>query len=287
MLGVIIGAMMTIAGFAQNPFETQATNEYQGVFVSQEFKLRLYEKDGGLAGKLFWSENIYDISANIRKSVLVGNFSKNSEQFPFSLKNSGGSYCFKAGNKTATMKKIPKINFVDTWIGDKVKVILEKSTGNQYKGLIYFNGQKFMFNGNSSGIGLTGTFSNGSNSYPVSLAQDFEQGKLEFTTGTFSEVLKFGKPCEGTDWVIPDMGMEFVYVENGTFKMGSNNKKDEQPIHSVTISNNFWIGKYEVTNGEFIKFLKETGKTSGVNFSGKYSPINKSYNLTNNYLVAS
>ncbi|MBN2664785.1 MAG: formylglycine-generating enzyme family protein [Bacteroidales bacterium] len=51
---------------------------------------------------------------------------------------------------------------------------------------------------------------------------------------------------------------EMVFVEGGTFKMGSNDGyDDEKPIHSVTLSD-FYIGKYEVTVGQYKKFCKET-----------------------------
>ncbi|MEQ8168685.1 MAG: formylglycine-generating enzyme family protein [Candidatus Eremiobacterota bacterium] len=45
----------------------------------------------------------------------------------------------------------------------------------------------------------------------------------------------------------PDM----IYIEGGTFEMGSNNgKNDEKPVHRVTL-NSFYIGRYEVTNREY------------------------------------
>ena len=41
--------------------------------------------------------------------------------------------------------------------------------------------------------------------------------------------------------------IEMIFVEGGTFKMGSNSgDPDEKPIHGVTLSS-FNIGKYEVT----------------------------------------
>ncbi len=50
-----------------------------------------------------------------------------------------------------------------------------------------------------------------------------------------------------------------VLVKGGTFKMGSNNGYDnEKPIHSVTVSD-FYIGKYEVTNAQFVEFLNAKG----------------------------
>jgi len=54
---------------------------------------------------------------------------------------------------------------------------------------------------------------------------------------------------------------EMVFVEGGTFRMGSNDDDaddDEQPIHPVTLSD-FSSGKYEVTNAQFCAFLNEKG----------------------------
>jgi formylglycine-generating enzyme required for sulfatase activity len=48
------------------------------------------------------------------------------------------------------------------------------------------------------------------------------------------------------------MGMEFVLIPAGTFKMGSDTgDQDERPVHQVTISKAFYMGKYEVTQGQW------------------------------------
>lgn len=63
----------------------------------------------------------------------------------------------------------------------------------------------------------------------------------------------------GKTWVNPKDGMEFVYVPAGLFKMGSvDGEKDEMPVHTVELAG-YWIGKYEVTVGQFRKFLEEGG----------------------------
>ncbi|MEA2049650.1 MAG: formylglycine-generating enzyme family protein [Campylobacterota bacterium] len=50
-----------------------------------------------------------------------------------------------------------------------------------------------------------------------------------------------------------------VKIKSGSFMMGSNNgDSDEKPEHRVTIPNDFYIGKYEVTNEEFAKFLNDS-----------------------------
>jgi formylglycine-generating enzyme len=64
----------------------------------------------------------------------------------------------------------------------------------------------------------------------------------------------------------PDVLEGMVFVEGGTFQMGSNDGKDsEKPIHSVTVSD-FYIGKFEVTQREWSEVM-------GVNPSGNHSSI--------------
>lgn len=59
-------------------------------------------------------------------------------------------------------------------------------------------------------------------------------------------------------FAIPQM----VFVKGGSFRMGCDKKQDggcvddEEPVHDV-ILNDFFIGKYEVTNEEFAVFLQE------------------------------
>ncbi len=61
--------------------------------------------------------------------------------------------------------------------------------------------------------------------------------------------------------------VEMVSVESGTFKMGS---EDERPIHTVNL-NDFYIGKYEITNEQFCHFLNIYGsdKVKDGKYAGK------------------
>ncbi len=50
---------------------------------------------------------------------------------------------------------------------------------------------------------------------------------------------------------------EMIFVQGGTFKMGSNDgDANEKPVHSVTVSD-FNIGKYEITVAQFDAFIKD------------------------------
>jgi formylglycine-generating enzyme required for sulfatase activity len=48
--------------------------------------------------------------------------------------------------------------------------------------------------------------------------------------------------------------MEFVLIPAGTFQMGSNDSNtfdDDKPVHTVRITQPFYLGKYEVTQGQW------------------------------------
>jgi len=62
---------------------------------------------------------------------------------------------------------------------------------------------------------------------------------------------------------IPTTGMEMVHLDAGKFLMGDRyefenflHSEDWKPT-TVTLANGFWIGKYEVTQGEFRKIMKD------------------------------
>ena len=46
-------------------------------------------------------------------------------------------------------------------------------------------------------------------------------------------------------------GIEMIYVPSGTFMMGSTKEVDATPVHQITINYSFYMGKYEVTQGEW------------------------------------
>jgi sulfatase modifying factor 1 len=53
-------------------------------------------------------------------------------------------------------------------------------------------------------------------------------------------------------------GMELAFVKGGTFVMGAGNRRYAKPKHEVTLDS-FYIGRYEITNEQFCKFLNEYG----------------------------
>lgn len=55
------------------------------------------------------------------------------------------------------------------------------------------------------------------------------------------------------------IGLKFTLIPPGTFQMGSSNgQKDERPVHKVTISTEFEIGTYEITQGQWFALMGTT-----------------------------
>jgi formylglycine-generating enzyme required for sulfatase activity len=52
-------------------------------------------------------------------------------------------------------------------------------------------------------------------------------------------------------------GIKMVYIPEDEFKMGSNDYKDEKPIHTVFLDG-YWMGKYEITVKQYMKFVNAT-----------------------------
>ena len=65
--------------------------------------------------------------------------------------------------------------------------------------------------------------------------------------------------------------MEFVWIEPGTFMMGTTTKQEqllrdeglwdemwkvEQPVHEVTLTRGFWLGKFEITQAQWVSVME-------------------------------
>jgi len=92
----------------------------------------------------------------------------------------------------------------------------------------------------------------------------------------------------GKIWKDPYLGMEFVWVPGGCYEMGDifgDGDSDEKPVHEVCV-NGFWMGRYEVTVGQFRRFVEETGyKGNGINYSGCAGMADPNFSQDDNHPV--
>jgi len=71
------------------------------------------------------------------------------------------------------------------------------------------------------------------------------------------------------------IGIEFVKIPSGSFMMGGDENDDEKPRHNVNLSS-FYIGKYEVTQVQWYKVMKNNPakfKTEKVGMNSRNHPI--------------
>ena len=61
----------------------------------------------------------------------------------------------------------------------------------------------------------------------------------------------------------------FVYIPKGSFQMGSNAGDNSKPVHDVTISKGFFMGKYEVTQSEYLDVMGAWGDSEPSEIDGK------------------
>ncbi len=85
-------------------------------------------------------------------------------------------------------------------------------------------------------------------------------------------------PKVGATWTEPTTGMSFVWVPRGCFQMGSppteSERADDEKQHEVCVDA-LWMGKYEVTNGQYRKFKPDhySGDYKGHSLNSDDQPV--------------
>lgn len=91
----------------------------------------------------------------------------------------------------------------------------------------------------------------------------------EAQTATIVETLEKGFSSDGRTFAVNGVSFEMVFVEGGTFRMGSDSGNgDEKPVHDVTL-NSYSIGKTEVTQS----LWKAVMGTNPSRFKGDNLPV--------------
>jgi formylglycine-generating enzyme required for sulfatase activity len=82
-------------------------------------------------------------------------------------------------------------------------------------------------------------------------------------------------PVEGESFSIPDINLDMLWCKPGTFMMGSpedeEDRYDDETQHEVTLTQGFYLGKYEVTQEQWEKVMG----TDPSLFEGATLPVEK------------
>lgn len=98
--------------------------------------------------------------------------------------------------------------------------------------------------------------------------------------GVLSILLLFAYPLAAVaeaPYTDPSTGMEFVLIKGGCFEMGDSagdGDPNERPVHQSCV-NDFFIGRYEVTNDQFKKFMPQhnSGHSEGLSLDEEKQPV--------------
>ncbi|MFA5257091.1 MAG: formylglycine-generating enzyme family protein [Opitutales bacterium] len=82
-------------------------------------------------------------------------------------------------------------------------------------------------------------------------------------------------PRPGKPWLLPDCYIEMAWIPQGRFLMGSPegeyNRLEDETQHQVTLSKGFWLGKYEITQGQWTALMGSN--PSSFTYSGRAAPV--------------
>ncbi|HNX04797.1 MAG TPA: SUMF1/EgtB/PvdO family nonheme iron enzyme, partial [Opitutales bacterium] len=88
---------------------------------------------------------------------------------------------------------------------------------------------------------------------------DIEPDQIRDADETASPLF-YNRPELEKNWRLRDIGLDMVWIAPGSFQMGSpetedSRDPDESPRHAVTLSKGFWMGRYEVTQGQWMAVM--------------------------------
>ncbi len=125
---------------------------------------------------------------------------------------------------------------------------------------------------------------------PLSKKEQAQIAALINEIETFRKKL-FAGPSSGRGWRVPGVKIEMVPVAAGTFSVSRVNGDDASTVR-VKITRNFWIGKYEISAGQYMYYLKSQ---SGLNRNERFAidkeilfrkdgcPLKRNYSIKRGY----
>jgi len=239
-----------VSGPSEEVSESSSTFTWTGNDPDGTITKYEYRKDGGN-----W------VSNGISTSYTWSGYSEGEHKFEVRAQDNEGAYSniiswsftYDVGNQAPTVTKvsgpsgtISQSSSTFTWTGSDSDGTITKYEYREDVG----NGGAWTSNGTSKSYTWSG-YSAGSHTFEVR-AQDNE--------GDYSNIISWSFTYSAGTVVVGQM----VTVEGGTFTMGDtwgDGYSNELPVHQVTLTYDFEMGKYEVTFDEYDTFCDDTGRS--------------------------
>jgi formylglycine-generating enzyme len=123
----------------------------------------------------------------------------------------------------------------------------------------------------------------GETQHEVTLTNGFWLGKHEVTQTQWEQVMGSNLGQEsaankaGDTFTIPDLSLEMLWVEPGTFEMGSplseTDRDSDENQHQVTLTKGFFLGKFELTQKQYERVVGSNPNAMGFSSVGDSRPV--------------
>jgi len=178
------------------------------------------------------------------------------------------SFCFAAEDKNSEMRMEGNRGLVT------YDLIGEPNEDAEVNFSIEYNGKKYTQDELSVSGDIGKVISGCNKKIYWDVLKDFPKGLV----GNIDWFLDVG----GKEYKDPITGMEFVFVKGGCYQMGSKHFSNTKPVHKVCVDD-FYMGKYEVTQGEWQKVMGRN--SSRFTSCGSDCPVEKvSWNDAQNFI---
>jgi hypothetical protein len=131
----------------------------------------------------------------------------------------------------------------------QVRLAVEQETnGQQIPWELSSMRENFSFNPGAGGTTSTPVVSTPAVVTPPPSPSPSTSGSTQVAVGVYPQASAASQTQRNS------LGMEFVLIPTGTFQMGANDSDaydNEKPVHTVRITQPFYLGKYEVTQGQW------------------------------------
>ena len=171
----------------------------------------------------------------------------------------------KDGYKTKTTAKTIGTQTKDMSRIETITLTLEKETGSLYIQSTP-SGANIYLNGSYKGTTNKTTENLEPGTYSLKLTKDGYKDKTQSLTIEAGKRESAYITLESAEYQPSAQALEQVLVKGGTFQMGntrgdSEGDSDEKPVHTVKLTYDYYIGKYEVTFNEYDAYCEDTGKS--------------------------
>jgi hypothetical protein len=193
---LLLRAIAALAAEAVSPKTNtldQATlGSFAGRFQGLDVQIRLKPEGVAWTGTILFKGRSYTVLGALRSGMLEGTFGDGQQAWPFSIGSEGDKLSFTAGKVSLMLerRKLPKL--AELYETKRVRLQFENREG-QTNGTIRFNGREYRFSATEVAGDLEGSFIDGSDSFPFTIAN--EPRALVFRSGSFTETLTQEPPA--------------------------------------------------------------------------------------------